>query len=54
MIDDPTMTDSEATGTILIVDDKPANLGVLYDYLSAAGFKVLVAQDGESAITQSQ
>lgn len=37
-------------GTILIVDDNPTNLGVLFDALTDAGFKVLVAQDGESAI----
>ena len=37
-------------GVIVIVDDKPTNLGVLFDFLSDSGFKVLVAQDGESAI----
>lgn len=37
-------------GTILIVDDTPTNLGILFDVLVEAGFKVLVAQDGESAI----
>ncbi|OKH36879.1 GGDEF domain-containing response regulator [[Phormidium ambiguum] IAM M-71] len=36
--------------TILIVDDVPANLGILTDFLSEANFEVLVAQDGESAI----
>jgi CheY-like chemotaxis protein len=35
---------------IVIVDDKPTNLGVLFDFLTDSGFKVLVAQDGESAI----
>lgn len=39
-------------GIILLVDDKPTNLGVLFDSLSDAGFKTLVAQDGESAIAQ--
>lgn len=48
------MNDSATPGTILIVDDQPANLGVLFDYLNAAGFKVLVAQDGDSAIAQAQ
>ncbi len=38
------------TGTLLIVDDNPANLGVLSDVLDEAGFEVLVARDGESAI----
>lgn len=37
-------------GIILIVDDTPANLGVLFDFLADSGFKVLVAQDGESAL----
>ena len=37
-------------GSILIVDDSPANLGVLFDCLDHAGFDVLVAQDGESAL----
>jgi signal transduction histidine kinase len=37
-------------GIILIVDDTPTNLGVLFDFLADSGFKVLVARDGESAI----
>ncbi len=37
-------------GTILIVDDSPTNLGILFDCLTNAGFQVLVAHDGESAI----
>lgn len=37
-------------GVILIVDDLPTNLGVLFDFLADSGFKVLVARDGESAI----
>lgn len=37
-------------GVIVIVDDKPTNLGVLFDFLTDSGFRVLVAQDGESAI----
>lgn len=40
--------------TILVVDDNPTNLGVLFDLLSHEGFKVLVAGDGESAIAQVQ
>lgn len=35
---------------IVIVDDNSTNLGVLFDFLTDSGFKVLVAQDGESAI----
>ena len=37
-------------GTVLAVDDTPANLRVLVDALSAAGLEVLVATDGLSAI----
>ncbi|MBW4494536.1 MAG: response regulator [Oscillatoria princeps RMCB-10] len=35
---------------ILIVDDTPANLGLLSEVLNEAGFGVRVARDGESAI----
>ena len=38
------------SGKILIVDDNPSNLKVLYTYLRCAGFEVLVAQDGETGI----
>ncbi|MEG4807827.1 EAL domain-containing protein [Microcoleus sp. F8-D3] len=38
------------SNTILVVDDVPANLGILADFLSEASFEVLVAQDGESAL----
>lgn len=40
------------TGVILLVDDNPTNLGVLFKSLSDSGFKLLVAEDGESAIEQ--
>jgi CheY-like chemotaxis protein len=36
--------------TVLIVDDTPANLGVLVIRLEELGWCVLVAQDGEEAI----
>ncbi|WP_333082875.1 EAL domain-containing protein [Microcoleus sp. Pol8_C2] len=38
------------SNTILVVDDVPANLAILADFLSEASFEILVAQDGESAI----
>ncbi len=44
------MSDDNNKDVIVIVDDKPTNLGVLFDFLTDSGFKVLVAQDGESAI----
>lgn len=38
--------------TVLIVDDVPANLGVLLEFLGNAGFKVLVAESGAGALEQ--
>ncbi|MGE5658429.1 MAG: response regulator [Actinomycetota bacterium] len=35
---------------ILIVDDTPSNLEMLIDFLEDSGFKVAVAEDGESAV----
>ncbi|MBH8575515.1 response regulator [Nostocaceae cyanobacterium CENA369] len=37
---------------ILIVDDTPTNLGVLFEFLADSGFQVLVAEDGKDAIEQ--
>ena len=37
---------------IMIVDDHPANLGFLFEYLELSGFKVLAALDGEEALSQ--
>ncbi len=36
---------------VLIVDDMPDNLAVLHDALDEAGYTVLVATDGQSALT---
>jgi two-component system sensor histidine kinase/response regulator len=44
--------EAAAKGIVLLVDDNPTNLGVLFDSLSDSGFKLLAAQDGESAIAQ--
>lgn len=44
------MTVEETKSTILIVDDVPANVRVLYEFLLSKGFKVRVAKDGKSAI----
>lgn len=41
---------SSKVNRILIVDDIPANLGILTNFLDDAGFEVLVAPDGESAL----
>jgi len=40
--------------SILVVDDTPANIGILLDTLSKAGYRVRVASDGESALEQLQ
>jgi len=34
--------------TILVVDDNPANLSVMVDYLAGHGFQIMVARDGET------
>lgn len=40
--------------TVLIVDDEPTNLSILTDCLTTAGYKVLVAEDGESAVKRAK
>ena len=40
--------------TVLIVDDNPTNLAVLMEYLESAGFHVLVAKNGESALKRAR
>ncbi|SOE92500.1 PAS domain S-box-containing protein [Burkholderia sp. D7] len=40
--------------TILIVDDMPANLGLVVDSLADRGFRVLVALDGVEALERAQ
>jgi len=41
---------TQARQTILIVDDVPANIGVLVDFLEEKQFRVLIARDGEEAL----
>jgi signal transduction histidine kinase len=41
------------SSTILIVDDTPANLGVIVESLESHGFRVVVAQDGEEALQRA-
>ncbi len=40
--------------TILVVDDKPANIKLLFDALKDTGYRTLAALDGESAVRQAQ
>ncbi|GAB1539154.1 hypothetical protein NUACC21_18190 [Scytonema sp. NUACC21] len=44
----------EEKGVILIVDDTPINLEILFRFLENEGFKVLVAEDGEAAIEMAE
>ena len=45
------MTESkDATEAILLVDDNPTNLQLLFETLDGRGFKLLVAKDGNSAL----
>ena len=46
------MTAAESRGTVMIVDDTPANLALLSDALEEQGYRVLVATDGYSALEQ--
>jgi two-component system, cell cycle sensor histidine kinase and response regulator CckA len=41
-------------GTILVVDDNPTNISVLYDFLSQQNYEVLIAQDGLSALDRAE
>src|SRR5471030_2136115 len=43
-----------APPTILIADDNPTNLKVLFEYLSAQGYRILIAENGAGAIEQAQ
>lgn len=46
--------DPSAAGIVLIVDDVPENLALLHDALDEAGYLVLVATNGESAIARAR
>ena len=43
-----------AAGIVLIVDDVPENVALLHDALDEAGYLVLVATNGESAIARAR
>ncbi len=50
----PTLPDrARSAGVVLIVDDVPDNLALLHDALDAAGYTVLVATDGASALQRA-
>jgi len=45
---------TQENGTILIIDDVPANVGALFDFLKSYGFKILVAEDGASGLQKAE
>ena len=48
-----TPEDTQATWSLLVVDDNPINLGVVAEHLVDQGFEVLVALDGEEALRRA-
>ncbi|MDM8560441.1 response regulator [Candidatus Parabeggiatoa sp. HSG14] len=44
--------DTKKKGTLLIVDDTPANLKILFTYLRDLNFKARIAQNGKNALKQ--
>jgi signal transduction histidine kinase len=48
------LSKSGPDGAILIVDDTPTNLDILFQYLKQAGYKVLIARDGPSAVRRAE
>lgn len=40
--------------TILVVDDTPANLGSLFDFLTESGFNVSIARNGQTALERAE
>jgi DNA-binding NarL/FixJ family response regulator len=47
------LSQARSAGLVLIVDDVPDNLAVLHDALDAAGYTVLVATDGHTALKRA-
>ncbi|MFN4063114.1 MAG: response regulator [Parazoarcus communis] len=50
----PLAADTNTAGIVLIVDDVPENLALLHDALDEAGYLVLVATNGESALARAR
>lgn len=48
------VANSTPTGTILVVDDNPTNIQVLFDVLSEIGYRVAIAKSGEAALQRLQ
>jgi CheY-like chemotaxis protein len=47
-------SDVDAQTTILLVDDNPVNLQILYETLNGAGYRLLVAKNGDEALSISR
>lgn len=47
---DPVATEEGALERVLLVDDNPINLQILYKTLQGCGYKLLIAKDGETAL----
>jgi len=45
--------DARGPGVVLVVDDAPENLAMLHEALDLAGYRVLVATDGQSALDRA-
>ncbi len=50
----PTAPETTAPQTILVVDDTPTNIQVLFDLLDASGYRVAIAKSGEIALKRLQ
>jgi len=50
----PDAAPSNYQSTVLIIDDTPANLGVMVECLETQGLRVLIAQDGEEGLRRAE
>ena len=50
----PDLPERDISDIVLIVDDIPENLSLLHDALDEAGYTVLVATNGESALQRAR
>ncbi|MCC5840252.1 MAG: response regulator [Opitutales bacterium] len=48
------MKENSAQPTILVADDHPTNVGLLFEMLSHAGYRVLVAENGKAAMERAR
>ncbi len=51
---EPSAEQNVASKTVLLVDDNPTNLNVLFETLAQSELRLLVAEDGEAALDQIQ